>query len=385
MATTNKRAQMVKGSTWRVTQDATIERLGPNPAFAQAVSAKQEELKPSWRAKTIEWADLEKLARKHAKSLGLPENIAINTVDVKAGDIIEITGSSTNAHWTRAPYQTFIGIYFPVKIGNRAGWLPYAGFEPIVELDKAVTVEEWVIRDTATGKFFGGTEYVDTVYAEPDATGYRSWHYHYNAKFADTFMKAKRFKDLSKAKMSVMSLNGYYDGLPGSENLPDWVGGPKVMDIPETWEFVKFDKVTKTEIETVDLQAWHKRLWELRELTVRFGSPVRTLYNDLEKKDKLDEFSGMLVVRAPVETSAYWGASHTHYTKELDPKVIEEVDSVIAQFGLKKADIKRAKDPNCVAIAFKGVRTALKFKLSYNGPLSFNVLDLTTLKEVVDA
>lgn len=387
-----KRILMVKGSKWRFTQDATLTRTQTNSKF-------DDEERKWWdtnRAKvygpnsTMDYAEATKTAKQFvSKVLGIPETLEVEWGEAKAGVEFEITGKSTNSVYSSDYRSKFLGLHFPIKIDDRTIWAPYKAIEPIIELaGEAPTVNEYVIRARDSGKIYAGINYDrPTIWSNALQTHVANPDYDPDniIKYADTFMKGKRWKDAGKPKLAILDFTGYYEDLPYGGGRPDWMGdGTKQFDLPKDWEIVKFDKLTKKELEVIDVQEWFKRTWELRALTIQFGSPVRTLYNDLDKKGKLDNFKGMLVVRAPVETRhAGTNYAYTSYTDELDPKDVAELDQLIEQFGFKSKDLKRAKDDTCVAVAFANTNAALRLKLSYSGKLQFNILDLETLKEAV--
>ncbi len=388
----NKRLLMVKGSKWRITQDATIMHTKENDLYKKEFS--------DWEKLNYDkYKGLYEERQKDAaafvtKVLGIKPTVEVEWGKVTAGTEFEITGKSTNSMYTTNPFTVWSGIYFPVTVLNGPSKgkkvnIPYKGFEPLMELTEAIEVCEYVIRASSTGKIFAGVNYdrpeiwsnkLQAYIANPD----------YDAdnviKYADTFMKGKRWKDAGKPKLYVLDSTGYYENMPGGQR-PDWLGdGSKQFDLPKDWEIVKFDKLTKKEVEVIDIQKWFERAWQLRELTIKFGSPVRSLYNELDKKGKLDTFKGMLVVRSNI-TEYHPGTSYasSYYDDELDPKDVAELDQLIEQFGFKSKDLKRAKDPNCVAVAFANTNAALRLKLAYSGKLQFGIIDLETLKETVNA
>lgn len=389
-----KRILMVKGSKWRFTQDADLTHIQENDEFEKEVrkwwDVNRSKVYPGPNSTpTMSYDDGVKTANQFVKKvLGLKETLEVSWSSVKAGDEFEITGKSTNSAYGDGYRTKYVGVYFPIKMNGKNYWAPYKAIEPIIEsVGEPATVNEYVIRARSTGKIYAGINYDrPTIWSNQHQQYVANPDYDPNnvIKYADTFMKGKRWKDSGKPKLFILDGTGYYDGLPGGSR-PDWMGdGTKQFDLPEDWEIVKFDKLTKKELEVIDVQEWFKRTWQLRELTVKFGSPVRSLYNELDKKGKLDTFKGMLVVRSTI-TEYHPGTSYasSYYDDELDPKDVAELDQLIEQFGFKTKDLKRAKDPNCVAVAFANTNAALRLKLAYSGKLKFGIIDLETLKETV--
>lgn len=360
----SKRLQMVKGSVWRFTQDATLTYRGRNPKYHSTI---QE----FWNKKRVEFdrnqtphLEQYKLRDAYLAERGIEEIIDMTLGSVKAGEEFTVTGKFFTGY-------DFEGFGFPATIRGKKMNLIYTAVEPYIEAINIPQVKEYALRDRVTGKFYAGL--MDRYWASRDK-GLAL------ANMVDTFMKAKRFGDMNKLRLNVMGFTGYYDGLPGAEAMPEWAGGPKVFDLPETWEVVEYDKTAKAEIQTIDIQPWYKRLWELRELTVRYGSPVRKLYNEIDKKGDLDKFPVMLAIRSPIEESQW--SSYVYHADELSDADVAGVEDMVGGLGLKKTEMRRAKDNFCMVVAFKDENAAFHAKFLYRGKMRLGVINTATLKEV---
>lgn len=237
-----------------------------------------------------------------------------------------------------------------------------------VKLDPKDIIPAYYIFDTKTGQY----------YKSDGATYQNGWTF--SIEYADAKKKhtgCKNWKRLADARRAVMDWSGYYVGLPGVDRSDNYfTGGDKKFDIPDTWEIHEIDKATRQVTRKIDIQGPLKRSWRLRELTVKYGSAVRQVYSDLEKKDKLDEFTAMVVfTKRDPSNNYYWDWELTDSEKA-------EIDSAVE--ALDKKDIKRAKGDTQVAFAIKDVATGLQIRLTYTGELEVALLNLGNLTEVLD-
>ena len=170
--------------------------------------------------------------------------------------------------------------------------------------------------------------------------------------------------------------------------MPDWTGGRKDFDLPKSWEAVKFNKITKAEVEVIDIQEWFKRVWKLRAITIEYGGAVRKVFSEIEKKGKIDEYKGLLVFRTPVKTitHTYQSGNSYSYTEqdEISEERVADIDAAIAHASLKKGDYIRAKNNTSVAIAFANPTCATLAKLGYAGDLRATAVSLTTMQEIIE-
>ena len=360
----NKRLQMVKGSVWRFTQDAELNYRGRNPLYHSTIQQFWVEKRAEFERKKTPHQEQYALRDAYLAERGVEEKIVMSQGSVKAGEEFTVNGKFFTGY-------DFDGFGFPALFRGKKFNFIYTAVEPVTEVISIPQVKQYALRDRATGKFYGGL--IDRYWAS-QAQGLAK------AEMVDTFMKAKRFDDMNKLRLNVMGFTGYYDGLPGAENMPEWAGGSKVFDLPETWEVVEYDKTAKAEIQTIDIQPWYKRLWELRELTVRYGSPVRKLYNEIDKKGDLDKFPVMLAIRSPIEDTQW--SSYVYHADELSDADVAGIEDMVSGLGLKRTELRRAKDNFCMVVAFKDENTAFHAKFLYRGKMRLGVINTATLKEV---
>lgn len=231
-----------------------------------------------------------------------------------------------------------------------------------VKIDPKDVIPVYYIFDTAEQKY----------YKEPATTYYHATDNH--PVYSDKGIKGcKNWKRAADAKRAVMEWSGYYHNLPGNDRYDNYyTGGSKRFDIPDTWEIHEIDKTTKQVVRKIELVDSLKRSWRLRDLTVKYGSAVRQVYSDLEKKNKLDEFSAMII----------FNKKDDHHDYELTDSEKDEVNAAV--FDIDKSDIKRAKSDSQAAIAIKDIATGVQIRLTYSGNLDVVLIDLKQMTEVVD-
>lgn len=383
----NKKQQMVKGSKWKLTEDTTLTMPIGNPAVEAGMQAwdKANPRPSSHGVSHNTWYQARDAERKRLEDT-LGKHVDHVVHDGKAGGVFTVTDKFT----TYNPYDILAdcgAIAFITFDGGTQIAARYKQLEPVIEAESIPTVDVYVLRNKTTGEYFKTTEWNEEktkqAQKERGTSKFAVWHEHavYDPIFVSEFMKAKHYDGIARAKSSILELTGYYHGLPGAENLPEWMGGTASFDFTEDYELVKFDKLARKEVETIDLWDWYQNAWRLRELTVKFGSSVRGCYKELEKKDLLDEQSGMLVFTAgqDAQDHAYRYGDRSALTAEDK----EEVNSAIAS-ALKKGKYKRGEDSKSIAVSFPDKGTAMMFKLSYNGNLKVTVIDLADMREVVE-
>jgi hypothetical protein len=393
----NKRQQMVNKSRWKFTQDHDVTYVVPNPAIQAGEDAwakanpRPGHTSGNWDA-DMAWRELLFAERARLEDL-LGKMITVVHRKVKAGEVFTVDGKFQ----TYNPYgygAEDVGSIARVKFDgdDKNTWLPYKQVDALIQAESIPTVDVYVLRNKATGEFYKSSEYneeatqaAQEVAKANGAELYGIWHECavYEPVTVESFMKAKHFDGLGRAKTQILMMTGYYNNLPcADESLPDWAGGVGFSMNADEWELVHFDKLARKEVEVVqDFAEWYKRAWELRELTVRYGSSVRTVYNALDKAGKLNEQSGLAVFTVhdeeKLDNVGHWGDRSA-----LSDEDKEQINLAIA--GLKKGTFRKALDHKSMAVSFPNKRDALMFKLSYAGDLRITVLDLETLKEAVD-
>lgn len=388
----NKRQQMVPKSRWKLTQDVVIMFKAPNPEVDRLRAAwEKANPRPLHTGGTMDedmkWRGV-MIAYRTSLEDKLGAEIDFEVRECKAGEIFTVV----DKFQTYNPYHILDKTSGAITIimfdgGSTAVRARYKQLEPIIEADSIPTVHVYVLRNKETGQFFKGTEWNEAKTKEaqkvaglPNAV----WHQAsvYDAIWVEQFMKAKHFTDLGKAKSSILEMTGYYHNLPGSENLPEWMGHPASFEFTEDYDLVKFDKLARNEVETVDIWDWYQQTLRLRELTVKYGSSVRTCYKELEKKNLLETQSGMLVFTTS-ETKPIHGYTTGHH-EEITTQDRAEINQAITTAGFKKGAFKKAEDHKSMAISFANKGAAMLFRLSYKGNLAATVIDLAEMREAVE-
>lgn len=415
----NIRQQMVDKSRWKFTQDVDIYYGEANPAYHQhtkawdkanprpdrqhrhvgsnatpaqyaAYQAQENAFAALWKQWNQDRSDMVEAAQ---KSIGEYRPVLYRSI--KAGEIFTVDGKFSSYFHPHGLYGQKYGNTAIVVFDGETGTvgLEYSMIKDFIEAESIPVVKAYVLRHRESGRYYL-TSYPDEAKSEANrqaiiATGVQVKKYErvtlYSPELADTFMKGKKWDNLGKAKTSILMMTGYYEGLPGAdEALPEWHGGGASMTREELEEFdlVEFNKLDRSEVGVVaDFKTWFKRAWELRELTVRYGSSVRTTYKALEKANLLDSQKGMIVFtvmdEAKLDNVGYWG-DKTALTDE-DKKEIE-----LATASMTKGTFKKAVDHKSMAVSFPNKGAAMMFKLSYNGSLKISVLDLEEMKEAVN-
>jgi hypothetical protein len=318
------RQRMVKGTKWKLTKDAKLVKKGSS----------YHEL--------------------------LDDGI------IPAGTVIEVIDK----------FQTYgpgyaSGLWVPVKF---PGWESrLVEFSQInrdpEQVGMAEAVPIYVIWDKALQQYYTGYEWGgydrETFETKPSTIEY-----------SEKLTRAKKFNRLADVRAHALVQSGYYYNLPGTwGSVPDWMETEKTFDIPDTWEIVKIDKLTKTEMGRIELVDTFKRSWRLRDLTVKYGSAVRQVYSDLEKKGKLADYSAMMYFNIKEDNDTY------RYDYELSPDEKAGVQEVIDRF--EKGDMKVHKSNGGFALAVKDDATAVMARLMYTGKLECGVINFNTMQEVV--
>ena len=282
---------------------------------------------------------------------------------IPAGTIVEVVDKFT----TYGPGYTdglWVSLAFP-------GWKSrQVEFSEINQNPEQVGVVEpvpvFVIQDKVTKQYYAGYDYQSSS----DLT-----HWVYKLNYSEKLTKAKKFNRLADVRTHVLVQSGYYDDLPAAwGDVPDWMCGSKSFDIPDTWEIVKIDKLTKDEMKRIELIDTFNRSWRLRELTVKYGSAVRQVYSDLEKKGKLGEYSAMMYFSIR-DNDKY------RYDYELTEEEKAGVQEMIERFD--KTELKAHKTKTGFAVAVKDDGTAAMARLMYTGKLDCGIVNFTTMQEVV--
>jgi len=392
----NIRQQMVPKSRWKVTEDKDIYYGAENPAFTQAIEAWHTANPRPGNTATNAAHDAWHNAR-NANQVNLEKTLGTYTptlyATIKAGTIFEVTGKFLSYWrpfgWGGQHYGNICSALFD-GAKNDIG-LEYNQIKDIIEPVSIPTVKAFVLRHKSTGQFYASYEYsekkTELVKEQAGADGAPAdqvrWMRGWEANHANTFMKGKKWDNLGKAKTSILMMTGYYNGLPGAtEALPEWSGGDATMtaDDLREYELVEFDKLSRSEVGVVaEFQDWFERSWQLRELTMKYGSSVRQVYKALEKAKMLDQQKGVAVFTVVDEDAldlvGYWG-NRTALTDEDKDEIKRALSSVKGKF-------KQAVDHKSAAVSFPDKGSAMMFKLAYNGNLKVSIIDLEDMKETI--
>lgn len=227
----------------------------------------------------------------------------------------------------------------------------------------------YLIRNTATGLWYTG---MDDTYGPHPRHGHLV-HTAASPAFSEKYGKAKKFKRLADVRAHMLIHTGYYENLPDTETLPEWMACSIPIQWPSSIEIVELDKVSKTELRTLETHEHLTRAWRLRDLTVKFGSAVRAMYKKLEAKDLLGSYPAMVVFRDP-ELENTWDY-------EMDADGAANVATLAKSMGKDKVLIIKHKTNVCLACVNEAV--AWLATSLYSGALQSHVVSLTTLLEAV--
>lgn len=238
------------------------------------------------------------------------------------------------------------------------------GCEP-ANADQIIPV--YYVLDTETNQFMGKGESVWNSSVQ---------HWQTNLLWKDTIRGARKFKRIADVRSFAINGSGYYDNLRGAVNLPEWVGGGKAFDVKDSWVIVEYDLNTNKETRRIELIDTFKRTWAMREITQKYGSSVRTIYSELEKKGKLGDWKYIVSFSHPPHVTK-WAT----YVDELSGKEISEIEDMLSV--VDKSLFSKAKTDDGYAIAVKDAPEITLLQLSYAGNLQFAIIDIETLDVTV--
>lgn len=412
-ATTPLRNQMVLKSRWKITQDATLHMLVSNPeidrlcAQRDAISRSGNSQHRQGNAIVVvlgggvpntpaEKATIEAIQKQINAA---PRKITVDKYAITAGTVIEIAGKIAPGYKSYDQKETD-GLLVPVSVVSGSitnlapsRWegrteLPLNQIANIIEPLEIPETLVYVLRDTATGLFFGGWE-TETHHRY----GYESKQQTNVPKMVPKFSSAKKYATNSAVKASIRDFTGYTSSLDhDADSAGDWYGEysgkGKKMDLPPMWEMVSFDKPTATEKETFDVQDWFKDLMRLRVLTKGHGSAVRAAYKKAEGVEGME----VIIVFQTRSRGSYTdrnGKLHQYDEAETFEDQPDEGKAVLAAIKeaaeAMSAKSIRVKTPSSIAYACKFVDAfAAKLALGDEADLDVKVLDINTLEEVVE-
>ncbi len=372
MASPNKRSLMIKGSQWTAQQDfdVQIKYNVYTPKSATEYYGGKYSLGVMTTLKIKKGAVLTITGKKFFTDL-------IYQADAKAEFVNDIAVSKDSADivYVKPINQSGGQNFEPVIDGeNIRAIIQYNSIAPYVEQDGEADQQTfWVLRDTATGKFYRTTNW---DYARGKSTEAYDME--------DKLTKAKKHTDLGKVKTTILNFTGYYNGLDDfSGNSPDWVGnnsgygnGHSSYPLVPTLEAVKFEKFTNKELEVVDIQSWYANTLRLRVLTQKYGQSVRAVYKKLEDAKTLSTNQYIVNFRTTL------GRASKGDHAELTTGDIGHLEAALKQFGIKKPI--KAKGVFDYSVAAGTVADAVALKL-LDTKLNVTVIDLNTMQEEVVA
>lgn len=348
------RNQLTKGSKWIATKDLQCYRIGwtngrsRQRVVATGVIKAGEEFTVSTKPTTV-----------------------FAHEDTQDFHIAKLTPGAKNS-WKPKMANGKQAYFVSVKSETASGELV------VYEIEQSATAKDadrivpiYYVLDTETNKYMGKAT---SEYNGRNASGYYDWTT--TIPWKDTVRGARKFKRLGDVRAFALNGSGYYDNLRGATNLPEWVGGRKSFDVKDSWIIVEVDQLTNKEVRRIELVDTFKRTWSLREITQQYGSSARTLYSELDKKGKLDEWK-YIVSFSHVPHVTQWAT----YVDELSDKEVAEIDEMLSV--IDKSLFSKAKSEDGYAIAVKDAPEITLLQLSYAGNLQFAIIDIETLTVTV--
>ncbi len=350
--------------------------------------------------------------------------------------------SPTWDHVTRTPITPLwqvSGVYFPVILNGKPGVIFFNDLKDCIELLEQPKDSVVLIKDTATGKYFNSdyvcyVEQYDEAKLKAAEKKFQSVQADY---FSNTFQQAlhvrdkeveaaklgikapdikksqvvltfddrefvfatlplsgKVFKNIGFAKQRLLACVGYYND---TNNDMMYCNEP-LTSIPDTWKLVEYDRTSKKEtVLDFDCKEYAQHALELKVLTTKYGSSTRSMYSKLEKKDELDKFKYFLIFTpgdVDKKVLSEYINGDNNLLEMIDRYTVREVYNG-ASYTIKKEEVKLVKDivdkkmkkvfgADSICLAIEERRDALEITFTYLGNLNFKLIDMSTLKEVVN-
>lgn len=286
--------------------------------------------------------------------------------EFKAGEQFIVTDKTTTypPHWN---YDNK-GVYVPIKLEGRGeGSFLLADLKEHIEIKEAVEQLIFVFYSPSLGyivkvPWHSYGDGAEKEIKEAEKTG--------GILYTDKLSKAMKKKRLQDTKMFLLNHSGYYDGIDTSDVYYVFEPGGVKVDYPDDLEIHTIDKATKTVKDTYLAADYLKEAFRLRPLTLKYGSPIRSVFKDMEEK-KLD-FKTLLMFQDP---------NPDIYSAEPSKLITSLKDDLKSMKLDRKAYIMKS-DYRTVAIGFADRGQALMFKLRQVGGLQSKMVDAETLDEV---
>lgn len=359
MAGLTVRQQMVKGSKWKVKTDFSTEN----------------HLGAEWK-----WVPAPTPTNPRAQDIVQTKK---KITDFKAGEILTVTGKTTN--YPPSFHSEVKGIFVPMEVEGRKGQGSFllSEIQPHLELELAIEQEIFVFHSASLGYISSipwQYEHYQSL-AEWQKTG--EDHIPEECKvehleslktggilFTDKLTKAMKKKRSQDTKQFLLSHSGYYDDIDTDHIYYVFEPGGKKVDFPDDLEIQTLDKATKTVKETFKASEYLKGAFRLRPLTIKYGSSIRAVFKEMEEKGK--DFATLLMFQDTDEDI-------TTYDKS---KPLEELKKDFKDQKFDKSTYIMKSDFRTVSFAFKNRNDALMFKLAYTGTLESRLVDSQTLDDV---
>ncbi len=402
------RNQMVVGSKWRITKEVKILVWVENPAFSVLIQDHYRDRNGPKQAALLKMIENgEKVVQRHVATIPAGAEFTVVGKIKPSDSTYEVKKHQTNGLMVPVDIEniTLLGSGIDKVFGRhqlaRHGMVGSAGsreyvvvgydlpYNQIGDFCEPLEIPEtlvYVLRDKATGLFFGGWKFSIDAYGQNRSTE--------EPKMVEKFSSAKKYATAAAVKASIRDFTGYNSGL--DETPEQWLDGPayylagggKKMDLPDTWEMVSFDKPTATEKQTFDVVNAHKDAMRLRILTKNLGSAVRGVYKKAEGK-------GMQAI--VVFQCRSRGSYNDHKTgarknwdeasrfDDADDDGVGVLAAIKEATNYMEGTTFRERSPSTIAIAGSLV-ACIAARLAIDDSLDLNVkvLDFNTLEEIVE-
>lgn len=291
------------------------------------------------------------------------------------------------------------GVYFFVEVHGKKGIMFFNDIKNSIEVLEKPPEISYHIQDTSTGKFYvcevfrpDDIKKNETCTEHPCTLFYRENESStVKIRWAKTPGSSKKFKDIGMLKMRILMISGYFNGM-GNEMDSYY----PLKSIPETWKIVQYDKSTDTStVLEFDLEQYRQDSFKLRGITLKFGSACREMYNGLNKKDLVNKYPYFILFNAGDVNST----ANTELMMDVNNPVLESTgkdycNQAGANYVIKDTEIAMVK--SCIAKGMKKVlradsiciavdneADAWSVGLGYNGGLTWKIMNMSTLQEMV--
>lgn len=285
---------------------------------------------------------------------------------IAAGEKVSVASKKTSTMGTQnGKYLSFEGLWIHLKReSDKKVWcVQFSDFNQApTMLSAPEVIPFFALRDTATGLWYADNN------SRWNGSGYSA-----TLLYEEKSTKARKFKRLADARAHMLIVGGYYEGLPDTGSLPEWMRYGGEAKWPETIEIVEIDKITKNEVRTLETAEHQTKMWRLRDLTLKFGSSVRAMYKKLEDKNQLGEYPVMVVWRTTDE-DRYWDY-------EMEQADVDAIKGITK--SMPKGQTVFIKTPTNACLACTNEGTAWAATQFYQSKLTPHVISLATLLESV--